>query len=109
VESGVHVRFTAIGSVTNPELLNVDSGAFIRINTTMASGDVIDVYTGFAGKRVTKTTGGTTTNAFPLLDTASTFLQLSTGTNTLRYDASDGLDNLEVTLLYRAQYLTAGG
>jgi hypothetical protein len=66
----------------------------------MAAGDEIHVYTHFAGKRVTSISGGTTTNAFSLLDVGSTFLQLSVGENLLRYDAENGLASLEVTLFY---------
>jgi hypothetical protein len=66
----------------------------------MANGDVIDIYTQFAGKKVVKTSGGTTSNAFSLLDVGCTFLQLSVGENLLRYDADSGLDQLEVSLFY---------
>jgi len=108
VETGMEVVFSALGAVVNPELLNIGNGAYIRVNTTMQAGQEMHVYTGFAQKHVTSVLSGNITNAFSLLDVGSTFLQLSTGTNTLRYDAADGLEQLEVTLYYRPRFLGAG-
>jgi hypothetical protein len=108
VETGMEIVFSALGAVTNPELMNIDSGAFIRVNTTMQAGQEIHVYTGFAQKRITSIIDSTTTNAFSLLDVGSTFLQLYTGTNLLRYNAAAGLDSLEVTLYYRPKFMVAG-
>jgi hypothetical protein len=66
----------------------------------MAAGEKLRVYTHFAGKRVVSQVGSNITNAFSLLDVASTFIQLSVGTNLLRYDAEEGIDLLEVSVLY---------
>jgi hypothetical protein len=105
VASGYEVVFKALGSVTNPELMNIDTGEFIKINEVMSSGEDIHVFTHFAGKRVTKIIGTTESNAFSLLDVGSTFLQLSAGRNTLRYDAAENMDLLEVSIFYRPQFL----
>ncbi len=105
VPCGCEVVFHALGSLSNPELLNVDTGEYIKINDDMITGDAIHVFTHFAGKHVTKLSGTTETNAFPLLDVGSTFLQLAVGNNTLRYDAGDNIDLLEVSVFYRPQYL----
>jgi hypothetical protein len=100
VPCGGEVVFSALGTVINPELRNLDTGEFIRINKTMAAGEKLRVYTHFAGKRVVSQVGSNITNAFSLLDVASTFIQLSVGTNLLRYDAEEGIDLLEVSVLY---------
>ena len=97
--------FKALGSVTNPELMDVDTGKYIRLNTTMSSGEQLRVYTHFAGKRVVSVVGETESNAFGALDTGSTFLQLVAGRNTLRYNASANMDLLEVSIFYRPQFL----
>jgi len=44
-------------------------------------------------------------NAFSLLDTSSVFLQLEPRRNLLRYNASENMDLLEVTILYRPKFL----
>jgi len=105
VPCGCEIIFKAVGSVNTPELLNIDTGEYIRINTEMSAGQEIHIYTHFAGKRVISIIGTTESNAFLLLDVGSTFLQLSAGRNTLRYDASENIDLLEVTVLYRPQFL----
>ncbi len=100
VSCGCMIVFKALGSVTNPELLNMDNGEYVKINTTMNAGDELRIYTHFAGKRVIKITGGTETNIFSLLDIGSTFLQLAAGRNTLRYDAGTNIELLEVSLYH---------
>ena len=105
VPSGCEIIFSALGSVTNPELLNIDTGEFIRINTTMVAGQEIHVFTHFAGKQIISIIGTTETNIFSLLDMGSTFLQLTAGINTLRYGAGSNIDLLEVSILYRPQFL----
>jgi hypothetical protein len=103
--SGCEVVFKALGAVANPSLTDIGSGTFIKINETMQNGEEIHVFTHFAGKRVVKIIGTTETNAFSLVDVASTFLQIAAGRNTLRYDADSGMDLLEVTVLSRPQFL----
>jgi hypothetical protein len=105
VSCGCEIVFRALGTVTNPELLNIDTGEYIRVLTTMNAGDELRVYTHFAGKRVVSVDGSTETNAFSLLDTNSSFFQLAAGHNTLRYDASVNMELLEVSIYYRPQFL----
>ena len=75
------------------------------MNTVLTAGEEIRVYTHFAGKRVVRVQSGEEVSVFSLLDTGSTFLQLSPGTTTLHYDAAAGKELLEVSLYYRPQYL----
>lgn len=105
VSCGCEIVFRALGTVTNPELLNMDTGEYIRLLTTMSAGDELQVYTHFAGKRVLSVNGSTVTNAFSLLDTGSVFFQLAKGINTLRYDTSVNMELLEVSIFYRPQFL----
>lgn len=105
VSCGCEIVFRALGTVTNPELLNMDTGEYIRLLSTMSIGDELRVYTHFAGKRVVSVDGSTVTNAFSLLDTGSAFFQLAAGINTLRYDASVNMELLEVSIYYRPQFL----
>jgi hypothetical protein len=105
VSCGCRIVFRALGEVENPELMNVSTGEYVRLNTVMTAGEEIRVYTHFAGKRVVRLQSGEEVSVFSLLDTGSTFLQLSPGTTTLRYDAAAGKELLEVSLYYRPQYL----
>ena len=105
VACGCHIVFRALGSVTNPELMSLDTGDVIRLNTIMESGEELHVYTHFAGKKVTRVLGSVESNAFSLLDTSSVFLQLEPRRNLLRYNAAENMDLLEVTILYRPKFL----
>ena len=105
VPCGCAIVFRALGSVTNPELMNVDTGEYIRLNTEMEAEEELWVYTHFAGKKVVKKTSVAETNAFAILDPGSSFLQLSPGINVLRYNADENIDLLEVTVYYRELYL----
>jgi hypothetical protein len=71
----------------------------------MSYGEEFRVFTHFAGKRVIQKIGTAENNAFSSLDVGSTFLQLSVGENTLRYDAKENIDLLEVSIFYRPQFL----
>lgn len=105
VACGCHIVFRALGSVTNPELMSLDTGDVLRLNTVMESGEELHVYTHFAGKRVNRVFGTEESNAFSLLDTSSVFLQLEPRRNLLRYNAAENMDLLEVTILYRPKFL----
>lgn len=104
-ETGMKIEFKALATLENPSLLNINTGEFIKINKTMTAGEVITVTTDFANKDVKSTQNGITTNAFNFIDLDSTFLQLYTGENLFRYDADEGLDNLEVTVSFTPRYL----
>ena len=105
VACGCRIVFRALGAVRDPDLTDMSTGQYLRINKTMAAGEEIHVYTGFAGKRVLSVTETSETNAFSFLDTGSVFLQLAPGRNTLRYGAAEQMDLLEVSVYYRPQYL----
>ncbi len=107
VPCGCTIIFRALGSVQNPELLNMDTGEFVRLLAAVNAGDEYRVHTHFAGKRVLKIAGETETNAFNLLDTGSAFFQLAPGVNTLRYNADSNMELLECSIYFRPQFLSA--
>lgn len=105
VESGVTIKFKALATLKNPGLFNVNTREFFKINKTMEAGEIITVTTHFRNKRVELNKKNTVSNAFNWIDLDSTFLQLEPGDNLFRYDADEGLDNLEVDIYYSQQYL----
>ena len=64
VKSGIRIEFRAIGAVTNPVLLNVDTREFIKLNISLVAGDVLTVSTGYGEKAVKLNRGGVITDAF---------------------------------------------
>ncbi|MCS5499799.1 phage tail family protein [Lysinibacillus sp. A4] len=97
--TGMSIRFLALSEVVNPKLLNVNTYEAFNLNYTMLPGDVIEVST-YKGKRsIILIRNNEQSNIFNALDfNTSKFLQLEPGDNLLRYDASSGLDFLEVSV-----------
>jgi hypothetical protein len=105
VETGMRVEFRALATLTNPSILNINTGEFIKLNKTMTAGEVISVSTSPGDKGIASTINSVTTNAINYIDVQSTFLQLEVGYNQMRYNADTGIDNLEVSIYFQPAYL----
>lgn len=105
VACGMRIQFKALATVVNPSLFNINTREYFKINKTMGAGEIITVTTGFGDKRVELNKNGVVSNAFNWIDFQSTFLQLDVGDNLFRYDADEGIDNLEVAIYYSPMYL----
>ena len=105
VSTGMRIRFTALGTVSNPILLNVDTEEFIQINATMKTGDVIEINTKYGSKGAKLIRDGVETDYFRYIDVDSTFMQLAIGDNMFRYDAASGANSLEVSIFYSKEFL----
>ena len=87
VPTPIVVTFT--GYCVNPTLVNITTGAFIHILTTLALGETMIVNTAFGQKAVTLNRSGSASNGMIYLDPLSTFFQLAVGTNQMQiYDDS---------------------
>lgn len=105
VPVGMTITFTAKGSVKNPSLVNVYTQSSLKISKTLESGESIVISTLDGDKYVKGTLNGVTSNYFSYLDLDSTWIQLSLGDNILKYDAEEGVDNLDMSIDYYPQYL----
>lgn len=108
VKSGMRIEFRAKGTVVNPSLFNVHTREFIKINKTMLPGEKITVNTNQGNKKVISYLNGVTTDILNFLDIiggGKTFLQLDKGDNLLRYNADEGIDNLEIDIYHDDKYL----
>lgn len=105
VECGIKIEFTALASVVNPSIYNVNTQEYLKVKRTLQSGDKLVINTEFANKSVDLIRNGLTTNVFNYIDLNSTFLQLDVGDNLLRYDAESGIDNLEVSIYNIPRYV----
>lgn len=107
---GIEIIMEAIGAVRNPVLYHVQQDIHIQIGTDnypfdMEPGDVVRITTGTNEKNVYLIKSGETTKINEYLEEESEFIQLVHGTNTLIYDAAQGVDYLNVTIKYRFRYL----
>jgi len=105
VATGMRIKLKALGQLTGPSLLNVNTREFLKLNMTLYAGDVVDIDTSYGKKTVVLTRAGVKSNVFRYIDVDSTFMQLDIGDNVFRYDAESGLDSLDVTLSFNAMYL----
>lgn len=105
VKSGIRIEFRALGAVTNPMLLNVNTQEFIKLNIDMVAGDTLTVSTGYGEKAVKLQRDGVTSDAFRYLDIDSSYLQIAVGDNLFRYSADTNAENLEVSIYHNNLYL----
>lgn len=105
VATGMRVRFSALGTVKNPIILNVDTQEYIQLNVTMQTGDVIEINTAYGSKGAKLIRDGVEEDYFRYVDVDSTFMQLAIKDNNFRYDAEEGVNSLDVTIFYNKEYL----
>ena len=106
VEVGMKIVFKAIGELTNPRLIDVDTREFVAIEKSMVAGEEIVINTNVGEKSIQGKIGNEDySNYFMYKDLDSTWLQLRLGDNLFKYDADSGLDNLEVYLYFYHKYL----
>lgn len=104
-DTGIIIRFEADRTVTNPQLVNVNTMEFIKLNVTMVAGQSITVNTNRGKKTIISELNGVVTNGFNTLTFGSTFLQLNVGDNLFRYGADDNEEFLRVTIYHDNKYV----
>lgn len=105
VATGMIIEFTCTSNVKNPKLINVDTQEFIQIDKTIVPGEKVIVSTISGEKYIRGTLNGVESNYFGYLNYESTWMQLNTGLNTLKYDADDNLTGLEVSVSFLPRLL----
>ena len=106
VSAGMKIVFKANGTVTNPNLMNVNTREVFTINKVMTAGEEIEIVTNIGEKSVKgKFENSDYTNYFMYKDVDSSWLQLEVGDNLFRYNADDGVDSLDVFVYFYNQYL----
>lgn len=110
--TGMTIRITCNGSVKNPSITRVEDHAHISIGTaakslSLVAGDVVTVTTDSGNKKVMLTHDGVTSSINQYLSEDSSFLQLRRGSNSLGYDADEGVDSMVLTISYRNRYTSA--
>lgn len=104
VATGMIIEFKAIGAVGDPAIYNTGTAKFMKINDTMADGDVIQINTNKGEKGVLKISDGTVTNILNKLDASSTWLELEPVDNIMTFTATSGAVNLQCTVYHDFKY-----
>lgn len=105
VSSGFVCTILAKDVVKGPELLKVNTQEIMEFpNLVMQLDDVLEIST-IQNQRYTRLIRGEIVeNVFFETSFESTFFQLDVGSNPLRFDASEGVENMEVTIEYQTTY-----
>lgn len=106
VPTGMNVVFKAKGTVVNPQLYDVNTQKYIKINKTLSVGEQVVVNTNVGERNIQGGyEGEPLENYFRYKDLSSDWLQLQIGENLFRYAAQSGLDELEVFIYFHNKYL----
>ena len=100
IETGIDLIIKASGEVVNPKLTNLDTGQYLKINKTLASGDVLEISTVRSNNYV-RING---VNESKYKDRGSTYFQLVPGSNSLTFSADSGYTQMSVYPKFRAEY-----
>lgn len=106
VSVGMRIVFKANGTLKNPSLINANTLEEFKVNKTMVAGEEIEINTNVGKKSVRGRVGSESfVNYYMYKDIDSLWLQLEVGDNFFRYEAEEGIDNLEVFVYFTNQYL----
>ena len=106
IATGMVAEFRAKwGAVTNPSIVNLETGEYIKCKISMSPGNVLMVNTGYSKKDAVLKSGDAEANVLKLMDAGSTFIQLAEGDNLFRCEAGSGVDNMEIVVYHNGLYL----
>jgi hypothetical protein len=106
VDTPLEIRYQ--GPATNPIVQNETTGEYIKVNYELTDKDTLIINTAFGNKRVeVLNEDGTRMNVFHWIDLGSTFFQLRSGRNMLRYGSDHDSDqqSATVTVYWYNRYL----
>lgn len=87
--------------IESPKLINEDTGEFIGFTgLTLKKGDVLRICTVQNKRQTIIVRNGQSINVFEYCDFDSSFFLLKKGNNRIKYEASSGVENLDVTLAF---------
>ena len=101
VSTGMLMRLIALDTVTNPKVVNADTGEFIGINDTLTANDEVIINTNKGQKSITKNG----VNIINKIMTGSTFLQLESGVNAFNLQATSGASNIYLQMEYKRRFV----
>lgn len=105
VECGIVATIKSFGTVVNPSLTNIETKKTLKMNYTMAPGEIVLIDTRFGKKSIISIKNGIETNIINNYDPTSDFIDLLIGENTIQYNADIGVDTLSVTVDFIPLYL----
>ena len=106
VTVGMRIVFKANGTVVNPKLINVNTQEEFTLTKTLVADEEIIVNTSIGEKSVKGRIGNDNyTNYYMYKRIDSPWLQLEIGDNLFRYDAEEGVNNLDIFVYFTNRFL----
>jgi hypothetical protein len=104
---GLTMVLTALGSVTNPSIVKIQTNEKLKVTKTLAYGDSVIFTTTIGSKNAYLVSNGVVEEINHLLTDDSVFFQLTRGINDFGVDADSGKSNLSAKISCRYKYLRA--
>lgn len=104
VETGVVIKLSALGTVLNPKIYNVDNTDHMFLNMEMQSGDEITINTRKKEKSIILLSDGVESNIIGKLEAGSKWFSLIPGDNLFTYEADEFPENLQCTFIISDQF-----
>lgn len=106
VAVGMRIVFKSNGTVVNPKLININTQEELILTKTLVAGEEIVINTNIGEKSVKGRIGSESyINYYMYKRIDSPWLQLEIGDNLFRYDADEGVDNLDIFVYFTNRFL----
>lgn len=99
------IRIDIQGPVTNPQIINKTTGAWLRVNRSIAADEILHIDTTEGRKRVEIYRGNNVYQAFGYLDHDSAWITLEIGENIIEHIADAGDRNSLVAVTWNSQFV----
>lgn len=104
IVSGMQFVFKMNGNVKNPKIFNRATGEFFALNYEFQAGDVVTISTHFGSKYARLLRNAETVNIFNAVTPASVWLQLDIGDNVFVFEADEGQDMIELSIIHTDEF-----
>lgn len=106
VQVGMRIVIKANGTVVNPKIVNINTQQEFLLNKTLVSGEEVVINTNTGKKSVKGKIGNEEySNYYMYKDFNSKWLKLDVGDNLFRYDAEQGIENMDVFVYFANNFL----
>lgn len=90
IETGIVIELYASEAITNPRVIDYETGDFIQLDMTMEPADLVTIDTRVGHKTATLLRAGESVSVFNAVAKGSTWLQLAIGGSTYTYTVEGG-------------------
>lgn len=104
-DSGLEFRIKALGVVVNPQIIDIETGEYIKLNYIMRADEKILIGTINKRKYIKAVYNNAESNLINCLDLTSTWLIARIGANRYTYTADSGDKNIEAIVSFQNKFV----